>query len=120
MFDFDDDEPDTLKSCEACGGNWKDGCHWCSHGFMNVDQIVNWREFKIRIHNESDVYSLVQNLVEIVADKLIFKIPNSELYEQYFNSLSGWIESDPNSDSRLTNFNKIIETHKQIVNLICK
>lgn len=50
---FDDEEPDTLPPCLACGGEWqrvteKNGveyrvmCRWCIRGGMTPDQIKRW------------------------------------------------------------------------------
>lgn len=42
-------DDDTLRTCFACGGNFRIGdhvCKWCSGGFMNAEQEAYWRAHK--------------------------------------------------------------------------
>lgn len=63
----EDRGPDTLRTCEACGG---EGCPWCRDGFQDLDQNRHWAKFRSRMKTISNTYSLVESIILDVLDRL--------------------------------------------------
>ena len=68
-----DEEPDTLRLCEACGGtpDEPDECLWCTGGFQDVEQQVRWRKFRRQMRKMSGTYNFLTDTVEELVKRLL-------------------------------------------------
>lgn len=64
---WDDPEPDTLKTCEACTGS---GCVWCYAGLQSRLQADMWKVFRTRMRHISNTYSFLEEIVLDVIARL--------------------------------------------------
>ena len=100
--DMDSMAPDTLRTCEACGGDTPEDCNFCTDGYQNERQRAFWRTFRHRMRKISGTYALLEGMIEEVLKKL------SELNDEDAFMLAAegrdvlhrWILSDPTNGDR--------------------
>jgi len=119
-----DEEPDTLRTCEACGGDGQE-CAWCASGFQTVNQRVSWRKFRLKMRNLSGTYNLLEEMVleEMVKDiiKGLEKIHTEEASIMIKNGkmmLKWWKESDPDTIERDESARKLSEFCKDSIEVL--
>ena len=99
---MEDECPDTPKVCESCGGDWMQGCHWCSDGYMDAGHMARWKAFRTRMRTMSGTYSLFQSLIEGLADRLIADgtAKSYEVAQGGLSALARWMEAEPDTHER--------------------
>jgi len=102
MTDEQEDQKDTPRVCEACGGSCDNECQWCSGGFQTASQQDDWRRFRRRVSQISGTYSMAQGM----AQDLIEMLGRSDdpeavrLAAEGKEALSRWVDSDPSTPER--------------------
>lgn len=97
-----DEEPDTLRLCEACGGFPEDprACLWCTGGFQSVEQQVRWGLFRRKMKKISGTYDFLRDTVEDLVERLL-KVPgSSDLASEGRALLHEWEVTDPSDKDR--------------------
>jgi hypothetical protein len=67
---MDDKKVDTLRLCQACGGNMSGDCMWCTGGFQNPKQQAKWNLFRQKMKNISGTYEFLQEIVQDMIKRL--------------------------------------------------
>ena len=63
--------PDTLRPCEACGGErLSSPCRWCDDGFQTPAQYLRWAHFRERMRLISTTYEFLPGVVADVVERL--------------------------------------------------
>ena len=94
--------PDTLRTCEACGGETPEECNFCTDGYQTERQARFWRTFRQRMRKISGTYGLLEDLVEELIGKLR-KLKTDEadmLAAEGRDALHRWIMADPETADR--------------------
>lgn len=64
------DPPDTLRVCEACGGDATPDCGWCTEGYQRHAQTTVWRKFRRGMKKISGTYGFLDAVVRDVLERL--------------------------------------------------
>ena len=65
------DHPDTMRSCEACGGgDLAAECLWCDAGFQTAAQTKVWRQVRDRMRHISGTYGFLEDINEDLLQRL--------------------------------------------------
>jgi hypothetical protein len=117
---MDEDVPDTLKTCEACGGDWQDGCQWCTRGFMGAVQAFRWRIFRTRMRSLSGTYSMFKDMVEDVVDRLLADntAEGVRLAQSGMASLVAWMGAETDSAERNVASAEVAEFHRRAMDYL--
>lgn len=97
------DSPDTMRSCEACGGGpLVEECQWCNNGFQTAAQQNLWRQFRQRMRHISGTYGFLESTVEDLVDrlKLLGDEKANTLVEEGEILLEAWRDADPTNGGR--------------------
>ena len=104
---YDDDEPITLRTCEACAG---EGCMWCKDGYQDATQNMKWAKFRARMKYVSNTYALVESMLLDIIERLKANGSDEALSLAIHgqNLLDTWDRTDPVNGGR----DQIIEAMK--------
>lgn len=68
---MEDEEVDTVRLCEACGGEAAtNSCMWCTNGFQNAQQQAQWNLWRRRMKKVSGTYDFLRGVVDDVIKRL--------------------------------------------------
>jgi len=117
-----DDPADTPRVCEACGGESDAICHWCTEGFQDSTQQVNWRSFRQRMSKISGTYSIFQGMIEETID-ILDKIEDDEAKAMAVEArevLCKWLVSDHGTAERDEAGKGLVTFHNKALSFLMK
>lgn len=109
----DDTPPDTLRTCTACQGEgWP--CSWCTGGFQNTEQFLEWARVRMSMKKLSGTYSFLESVMLDILERLRSDgtDPALALALEGHALLEKWVYANPSNGDRsaiaaqLTEFNK--------------
>lgn len=70
-MDDGDGEPETERTCPACGGgDGKFECGWCHLGLVNDRQYQRWKKWRMDQRATSAAHSIIEGVILDVLKKL--------------------------------------------------
>lgn len=122
MTDEQEDQKDTPRVCEACGGSCDNECQWCTGGFQTVSQQDDWRRFRRRVSQISGTYSMAQGMAQDLVDMLERSQDREalELAAEGRDALDGWLGSDPSTPEREEANRVLMAFHSRALQYIVK
>lgn len=122
MADEQEDQRDTPRVCEACGGSSDNECQWCNDGFQTVSQQGDWRRFRRRVSQISGTYSMAQGMAQDLVE-MLERSQNEEaaaLAAEGREALDKWLGSDSSTPEREEANRVLMAFHSRALQYIVK
>ena len=115
------DHPDTMRSCEACGGDDNaPECLWCSGGYQTAAQAKVWRQVRDRMRHISGTYGFLEAINEDLLERLegLDTKESLTLQEEGLVLLEAWRAASPINGGRDV-YTELLKTfNRQAIDLL--